>query len=260
MSQRGISLLEILVVIGVIALLLALALPAGSYARALSVDASCRSNLRSLFQAQQTYAVDYQQFVAVWTESDPVSWRLRLDEHVPGSRSVSHCPHVPEELSDDGNGGATIENATYGLNGAMQFSQWGFRPQRVPQPATIIAIAEQAPTSLETAVTADGFGVWATPTATNWFGAPWHDASGGYRHPGVHGANVAMMDGSAQRLTHQQLYRESGHWYWFDALANDMAYRGDAEEYDALPNSPSPFPLEDVLGPYVAPCGCPVDI
>ncbi|MEX2671728.1 MAG: type II secretion system protein [Phycisphaeraceae bacterium] len=264
MSKRGFTLIELLVVVGLIALLASFLLPALASARAAGRDTVCRSNLRQLFQAQQTYAVDHGRFTSVYSEADPVSWRDRLESHLPGQRHLLHCS---EAMPDDAD--AHADEASYALNGAMQFGNWNFNPQRVQSPASIIAIAEHSVSPLETAVTSDGFGVWSTNGLTNWFASPEHNAARGYRHPGTAGANVAMMDGSVTRLNHEQLQRESGHWYWFDALANDTA-TGDPADADGdygmsgLGPNPVPFrldgnPLGEVpSGPFIAPCGCPI--
>lgn len=268
--QPGFSLVELLVVIGVISLLLAIAIPALSAARDRAVDASCRNNLRQLFQAQQAYAIDYGTFTAVWSDAEPISWRLRLEQRLPGGNALTHCPAADHAESEQF-GGVEITKASYGLNGVMQFDRWKFQPQRVPTPANIIAIAEQAPSSLETAMTSDGFGVWANEQHANWFRSPEHEPSLGYRHPGGGGSNVVMMDGHVRALSHEQLYRDAGHWYWFDALANDTAAgAGDDDESssEALTAGPVPGtvggdrgsgPRGMPTGPLTAPCGCPID-
>jgi len=55
---RGFTLIELLVVIGIIALLVALGLPAASLARQYAAEAVCRSNLRQMSVILKTYCVD----------------------------------------------------------------------------------------------------------------------------------------------------------------------------------------------------------
>lgn len=267
MPWKGFSLIELLVTIGIVSVLLAIAIPALGWTRAIALDTVCRNNLRQVFQAQQGYAVDHRRFTPVWSEADPISWRTRLQQELSGEGDVFHCPEVDNAGAErDGLPDGAVANASYGLNGVMQFDGWNFRPSRVPNPAQIIAIAEQSPTSFENALTADSFGVWSSGGFTNWFRAEDHHPAAGYRHADD-GANVAMMDGSVGRLNHAQLYRDAGHWYWFDALANDTASgSGDGEGDYQMPDTimPSPVPTgpggtpvsDDPSGPLVAPCGC----
>ena len=56
MRRRGFTIVELLVVIGVVALLLGLLAPALSGVRASGRDTQCRSNLRQMAVAAQAYA------------------------------------------------------------------------------------------------------------------------------------------------------------------------------------------------------------
>ena len=60
MSRRGFSLIELLVVLGVIAILLALLLPALTVVRRHARTVACASNLRQIDQAMLNYAVEFE--------------------------------------------------------------------------------------------------------------------------------------------------------------------------------------------------------
>ncbi len=114
-SRRAFTLIELLVVIGIIAILIALILPAIRHAQAQARQIQCLSNLRQLAQLQATFTsqsdgtlIDY-----VWqTTWDPnIAWNSfwigRL-EKIGGNASVRICPTAKlEENKTGGIGGTT---------------------------------------------------------------------------------------------------------------------------------------------------------
>jgi prepilin-type N-terminal cleavage/methylation domain-containing protein len=60
--RRGLTLMELLVVVAIIALLVALLLPVVNYARKRGYEATCLSNLRQLSAAWQLYTEDYKDY------------------------------------------------------------------------------------------------------------------------------------------------------------------------------------------------------
>lgn len=272
--RRGFSLVELLVVVAGIALLIALAAPALLRSVEAARDVNCRSNLRQTFAAQSAYAVEHEVFTPLWTDAEPIGWKDRLNTYMRGSGAMHKliaCPSAEHEdpaqpLDRDRN----IRAGSVGLNGAMRFEVWRFNPQRVPAPGRIIALGEQPVAIYETALTADGYGVWTDGRNTSWYRAPNHDAGRGFRH-GSEGGNYAMMDGHVARLPREALRRASGRWFWFDALANDTAAPpigdGPTTPYQ-MPGEPTPNPVPtpggggggdgQPAGPLTAPCGCPI--
>jgi len=95
--RRAFTLVELLVVIGIIALLISILLPALSKAKEAANTAACMANLRSIGQAMQTYVGDYRGWIPgsgntsashIWL--DGASFALK-----PGI-SATNCPEVVE--------------------------------------------------------------------------------------------------------------------------------------------------------------------
>ncbi|MEX2671738.1 MAG: type II secretion system protein [Phycisphaeraceae bacterium] len=91
-SRRGFTLIELLVVVGIIALLMAMLLPALSAARRASNKVVCGSNLRQVGQAVSLYALDHNDLYPGYDEDQPspsnsVHWDNRVA--IWGSKDTS---------------------------------------------------------------------------------------------------------------------------------------------------------------------------
>jgi prepilin-type N-terminal cleavage/methylation domain-containing protein len=140
MVRRAFSLIELLVVIGIIAVLLAMLLPAIRGARSNAQRLHCMSNLRQLLQAEMAYVADSRGYLTypnwandrdstdVWlvgwlyaqghVSSPPVQADVMtgaLYSYLSDVR-VYHCPvQAPEEFTADG----TDRLTSYIMNGAV---------------------------------------------------------------------------------------------------------------------------------------------
>src|SRR5687768_17218863 len=82
-ARRGFTLVELLVVIGIIAILLSLLLPVMIRARQQAQLTGCKSNLRSIGQALEMYSNDYRLFPDGITSGN-FAYRMRPGLRTPG--------------------------------------------------------------------------------------------------------------------------------------------------------------------------------
>lgn len=88
MDRKGFTLVEIMIVIAIIAVLMAVAIPNLIKARETSCQRACLSNLREISQAKEQYAMESQK-----KDGDVVGWT----DLVPGYLKVRpNCPLGPE--------------------------------------------------------------------------------------------------------------------------------------------------------------------
>ncbi len=148
MSRRGFTLIELLVVISIIALLIALLLPALGQARAAVRAMKCASQLRQVGMLVHTYAADHRDYLpAGWNFADEAGSflralpRLYLGESmelgkteftpytIPPKPSTFKCPDWKEDLRLPGDG--QEPRNTYGIpsygwgDGRSAFVKWG---------------------------------------------------------------------------------------------------------------------------------------
>jgi prepilin-type N-terminal cleavage/methylation domain-containing protein/prepilin-type processing-associated H-X9-DG protein len=213
-KARAFTLVELLVVIGIVALLVAMLMPALSKARASAVSVQCQSNLRQLFLAQNFYADDHGgQFTPVQYVVHPLlppDWMELLTQYIGNpadARGVFHCPAV--DVIEE-------RQRTYGLNSHLMMPNWQRRRDRTVDMTKLIIFADKGASAEDFVRSEDKFHLLYDQVENNWFWVqnPFHSNQGSYRHGRDGSVNAVMGDGHVRRLDREEQKRDSGHWYW----------------------------------------------
>ena len=98
--SRAFTLVELLVVVGIVAVLIALLMPALTKVRKHAQEVHCAANLHSIGHALTLYTQEFGHYPGTLarhlTPDDPVAWVPRLRLFLGGNRDVFYCPAQDE--------------------------------------------------------------------------------------------------------------------------------------------------------------------
>ncbi len=163
-TRAGFTLVEMLVVIGIIAILAAIIFPVMANARHKAHQTECISNLKNLGQAFSQYIQDNYGYFPPWCASHPnpmsppspqnapddtiMTWdKALVMDYLQGKEETVVCPSNPEPKSVMGPGAVQGECRSYAMARYTQRLRgtdfWGGYAQMIPNPSKTVLLFEK---------------------------------------------------------------------------------------------------------------------
>jgi prepilin-type N-terminal cleavage/methylation domain-containing protein/prepilin-type processing-associated H-X9-DG protein len=234
---RAFTLVEMLVVIGIIAVLLGALLPALNRARRNARAAQCLSNLRMLQAAQLQYALDNKGWLiqagfahAGAGANEEVAWFNTLQQYYQ-NKLVVRCPSDDSAYWDQpapGSNPPARRRTSYGINNFLDLTLQPWGPgftnppsirftnlNRIPRPGATIQFVEMAYAGDFAAADHPHVENWALPEETDWHTSKAAIRAAGQLEINAHGtrrksfesvANYGFLDGHAETLRFHDVF------------------------------------------------------
>ncbi|MFA9477933.1 type II secretion system protein [Phycisphaerales bacterium AB-hyl4] len=213
-GRRGFTLIELLVVISIIALLIAILLPALAASRETARAITCGSNQRQLMLATHMYAGDHKDDLMISMTPDFHSWNYHLiptylgwDTGTDAFMPVMECPSDGEVWT----GTNPITQPSYGYNQRLGWRGLATFPtinlSEVKTPSELVGFADMFHPQEREALPGSepfAFGIGPSAPIINAWGYGNYSQFNPFRHTG--GLNVTWIDGHVSRLNYDEAW------------------------------------------------------